>query len=173
MKFGTKRTAKFAATLFSLAAVLGGCGLFRELGVGGDDPKWVERRYRGVSSGPVLKLAETAFRDRYPPNEVDPARGTLASGWVYGKWADTTHQALRARILIETQGEEDVLVVRLRVQQETSQSAGRGGDRDVDDWEPADDDPVEAKRLLMRLHVLLRDVATPVIEDPGAKTSAK
>ncbi len=152
-----------------LATALVGCGLLRELGIGGDDPRWMERRYRGVSAATVVQLAQTAVQDRYPQREVDLYRGTLATHWSYGRYADTTHQALRERVLVETAAAGDALLVRLRVQQETSERAGRVPDANVDDWEPCDDDVQEARRMLMRLHVLLRDVAEPVV-DPGEAT---
>jgi hypothetical protein len=140
-----------------------GCGLFRELGVGGDEAQWAQRRYRDISSGAALDLLQTAVAERYPPSRLDKHAGVFESGWVYGAYEPVRHQALRQRILAEAARDESgVLVLRLRVQQETSPSAGRNLSREVDDWELTADAPDEAMRLLTRAHVLLRDVATPV-----------
>lgn len=148
------RRGPAAAAVLLLAA----CGVFRELGLGGDEPQWQERRYTGIGPGHVLQLAQTVVEDRYPPRALDAAAGTFATDWVYGAWAEVTHQALRQRVLVESEGEGAAVVVRLRVQQETSQGAGRLGGAEVDDWEPTEDDPLEARRLLTRLHVLLTRV---------------
>jgi hypothetical protein len=159
------------AVALALGGALPGCALFRELGLGGDDPQWVERRYRGVSADTVLRLAETAVRDRYPLREVDLYRGQLETGWVYGLYSERTHQGLRQRVLVRAAADGEEMLVRLRVQQEVSESAGRMVSSDPGDWEPYDDDAQEAKRLLTKLHILLRDVAeTP--PDPAAGTSA-
>jgi len=161
--------ARVAATALAAAVLLPGCGLFREAGIGVGEARWVERRYRGVGPSTVLQLAQTALRDRYPPQVLDLYRGTLETGWVYGRISDVTRQALRQRVVVEAEADGDETVVRLRVRQETSESAGRIVSRDPDDWVITDDDPQEAKLLLARLHVLLRDVADPAAEaDPKA-----
>ncbi len=161
-----RRSVVAVVAMGALLAWMPSCGLFRELGVGGDDAQWVERSWRNVNSSSVLQLVQTVVEDRYPPKSLDASAGTFESGWVYGAFADVTRQALRQRVLVETDGSGDIVTVRLRVQQETSPSAGRSADRDVDDWEPTDDDPFEAKRLLTKLQVLMRDVAETV--DPKA-----
>ncbi len=150
------------AIVASLAVAPTGCGLFRELGLGGDDAKWAERKYTDVSVAAVLQLLQTVVEGRYPPQNVDLNEGTFESGWIYGAYSEVTHQALRQRVLAETEAEDGVVTIFLRVKQETSQAAGRMALRDVDDWEPAEDDEFEAHRLLTRLHVMLRDVAKPV-----------
>jgi len=157
-----RRVAARVALVASLAVAPSGCGLLRELGLGGDDAKWSERRYTDVSVAAVLQLLQTVVEGRYPPQSVNFNEGTFESGWIYGAYSEVTHQALRQRVLAETDVEDGVVTIFLRVKQETSQSAGRMALRDVDDWEPADDDEFEAQRLLTRLHVLLRDVAKPV-----------
>lgn len=164
-----RRRAGWALLLVAFGSLLAsGCGLFRELGVGGDEPLWVERRYRDITTSAALQLLQTAVQERYPPRRLDLNEGTFESGWVYGAYESLTHQALRQRILAETERASDgTLTLRLRVQQETSPSAGRVSSRDVDDWELAEDSPDEAERLLARAHVLLRDVAKPV-EATGA-----
>ena len=161
------RTLAMAA---AVAVAIPGCGLFREIGVGGDDPQWVEKRYRSVNSATVLDLANSVVAGRFPPHEYDVYRGVLQTGWAYGRYAESSHQALRARVRVETEAEDDVVLVRLRVQQETSEKAGRVMNADPGDWEIYDDDVGEARRLLMKLHILLRDVAEPVA-DPEAEKS--
>ena len=142
-----------------------GCGLLRELGVAGDEPLWVERRYTEVGTTAVLQLLQTAVQGRYPPQLLDLNEGTFTTGWVYGAYATVSHQALRQRLLAETAVENAVLTVRVRVQQETSPSAGRSASRTVDDWELTEDDPIEAERLMARLHVLLREIGKPVVPE--------
>ncbi len=165
MQMRAWRSAARVASM-ALVAALGGCAIFRELGVGGDEAQWVERSYRGVNSSAVLQLVQTVVEDRYPPRTLDASEGTFETGWLYGAYADTTHQALRQRVVVETDGHGDVVTLRLRVQQETSPSAGRSASREADDWESTTDDPFEAKRLLTKLQVLMRDIAETV--DPAA-----
>lgn len=160
------RLVACALLVASLAVAPTGCSIFRELGLGGDDAKWAERKYTDVSVSAVLQLLQTVVEGRYPPQSIDMNEGTFESGWIYGAYSEVTHQALRQRVLAETEAEEGVVTVFLRVQQETSQAAGRMALRDVDDWEPTDDDEFEAHRLMTRLHVLLRDVAKPVAVPP-------
>ena len=150
----------------TLAVALPGCGIFRELGLGGDDAKWVERKYSDVSVSAVLQLLQTVVEGRYPPQSIDMNEGTFESGWIYGAYSEVTHQALRQRVLAETDADDGIVTIFLRVKQETSQAAGRMALRDVDDWEATDDDEDEAYRLMTRLHVLLRDVAKPVAVPP-------
>jgi hypothetical protein len=162
----------------ALLGALPACGvlqpMFRELGVGGDDPKWVEWKYRGVSSTTALQLAQNAVQSRYPANEVDLHRGTLSSGWVYGRYADVTHQALRSRVRVEAEPEgDDLLLVRMRVQQETSETAGRYVSHDPGDWQPFEDDPTEAHRLMTKLHVLLSQLGERVQDPPPDEEAAK
>jgi hypothetical protein len=152
-----------------VAALLPGCGIFRELGVGGDDPQWLERKYEGVSSSTVLQLAETVIRDRYPPGALDLYRGTLDTGWIYGRYAQVTHQALRQRVRVETEVDGKSVLVRLRVQQETSESAGRVVEDDPGDWEPCDDDAQEAKLLLTRLNILMKEIVDEAPEPAPKK----
>ena len=157
------RAAWLAGALTMLLLAPPGCGLFRELGVGGDDAQWVERRYRDISIVAALQLLQTAVQERYPPRRLDAHEGVFESGWVYGAYEPVRHQALRQRVFAEAERDADgALVLRLRVQQETSPSAGRSASRDVDDWELTEDAPDEAERLLTRAHVLLRDIAKPV-----------
>ena len=117
----------------------------------------------------MLQLVQTVVEDRYPPQLLDASEGTFETGWVYGAYAELTHQTLRQRVVVETVGAGDVVTLRLRVQQETSPSAGRSASREADDWEPTDDDPFEAKRLLTKLQVLMRDIAESV--DPATAGS--
>ncbi len=145
---------------------LAGCGLFRELGIGGDDPQWAEQRYRGITSSSALQFVQIAVQDRYPPRELDTYNGRFESSWIYGKYDDRTHQALRQRVRVETASEGDSVLLRLRVQQETSPSAGRVASRESDDWELADDDLLEATKLLTKVGILMRDVA--VLVEPTA-----
>jgi hypothetical protein len=159
-----RRLLRLVAVLGLAAAALPGCGLFRELGIAGDDPQWVERRYRGVNSATILKLSQNVLQTRYPSHDLDLYRGSLTTGWVYGRYADITHQALRQRVVVETEPETDDVLVRIRVQQETSPSAGRVVAHDPGDWEPYDDDASEANRLMMRLHFLLSEVGERVVE---------
>ncbi|MBM4014937.1 MAG: hypothetical protein FJ293_08230 [Planctomycetes bacterium] len=160
------RTVRLAAAFVAFAALVlavPGCALFRELGVGGDEPQWVERRYRDISIAAALQLVQTAVQERYPPRRLDAHAGVFESGWVYGAYEPVRRQALRQRIFAEAARDDaGVLVLKLRVQQETSPSAGRGAAHEVDDWELSADAPDEAERLLTRVHVLLRDIATPV-----------
>lgn len=160
------RLVACALLVASLAVAPPGCGIFRELGLGGDDAKWSERRYTDVSVSAVLQLLQTVVEGRYPPQSIDMNEGTFESGWIYGAYSEVTHQALRQRVKAETDVEDGIVTVFLRVQQETSQAAGRMALRDVDDWEPTDDDEEEAHRLMTRLHILLRDVAKPVAMPP-------
>jgi hypothetical protein len=161
------RVLGLVASVLLVALALPGCsalsGLFRYVGVGGDDPKWIEKRYKAVSSTTVLQLANAVVNDRYPPSELDLYHGRMETGWVYGRFSELKHQALRQRVIVETEDEPDqVLLIRLRVQQETSESAGRTGDRDVSDWEPFDDDTHEATRLVTKLNILMKEVAEPM-----------
>jgi hypothetical protein len=162
-----RRLVAIVAVAAALAVAPTGCGIFRELGLGGDDAKWAEKKYTDVSVAAVLQLLQTVVEGRYPPQSIDMNEGTFESGWIYGAYSEVTHQALRQRVLAETDVEDGIVTIFLRVKQETSQSAGRMALRDADDWEPADDDEFEAHRLLTRLHVLLRDVAKPVETPPA------
>jgi hypothetical protein len=98
--------------------------------------------------------------------------GRYTSAWSYGRLADATHDALRQRVVVETAAEGDVLVVRLRVQQESSETASHVGDPRADDWQPYADDELQAQTSMTRLAILLRDLATPVA-DPTAKPAEK
>lgn len=169
MRSTGRRWASGARALLSVAllALLPCCGIFRELGLGGDEAQWAERSWRGVNASSVLQLVQTVVEDRYPPQQLDASEGTFETGWVYGAYAELTHQALRQRVVVETVGAGDVVTLRMRVQQETSPSAGRSASREADDWEPTDDDPFEAKRLLTKLQVLMRDIAESVDPAPA------
>ncbi|MBL8843693.1 MAG: hypothetical protein JNL90_19380, partial [Planctomycetes bacterium] len=52
MRSTGRRWASGARALLSVAllALLPCCGIFRELGLGGDDAQWVERSWRGVNA---------------------------------------------------------------------------------------------------------------------------
>ena len=162
MQSDSRAALRWRGLLIGGALLLPGCGIFRELGLGGDDPRWVERSYRAVTTSAVVRIAQTVLRDRYPIDDVDLEEGSVTTGWIYGSYAETTHQALRQRAMVETEVDDAVVTVRLRVQQETSESGGRMADASIDDWEPHDDDVVEARRLLMKLHVVLQGVAEPL-----------
>ena len=166
--------AGVVSLLLAAALALPGCAFFREIGVGGDEPEWVERSYRGINPSSVMQLAQTALQDRYPMHQVDLYHGSLESSWIYGRYEERSRKAVRQRVLMETEIEGDVIKVKLRVQQESSESAGRSGEREVDDWKKTADDPMEAKRLLQRINVLMRDVAEPVVDPKaqGTKTTS-
>lgn len=166
MKRNWSATLLVCAAALPFLAPLPSCTALRELGIGGDRADWVERRWKGVDRGAVLELLRTAVKDRYPTRDFDLNEGRFLSGWIYGAYSAVTHQGLRQRVIAETSSEGDVVTLRLRVQQETSESAGREGITDQDDWQATDDDTLEAKRLLTRLNVLLRDLAEPVDAPP-------
>lgn len=147
--------------------LLPGCLLLRELGAGGDDPQWLERRYTDASPSDVLQIASSVLEPQYPPRQLDLYRGVLETGWVYGLWADHTHQPLRQRVCVEAHPDGGAILVRLRVQRESSPTAGRHSAGEQDEWEPYDDDPSEARRLLTRVHIVLQEIARPVVEGAG------
>ena len=161
----------------AIAATLPACGvlsaMFRELRVDIDDPQWVEWKYRGVSSASALQLAQNAVQTRYPAQELNLYEGWLRTGWVYGRYADVTHQAVRSRVIAEAKAEPDHVVVRMRVQQETSETAGRYVAHDPGDWIAYEDDPAEANRLMTKLHVLLSEVGERIQDPPPEDEAAK
>ena len=138
------------------------CAIMRFVGIGGDEPCWESERYVGANGARVLELARSAFARNYPGGSIDLGSGRYASDWVFGLMADRSHEALRARVVVEVVPEGDNLLVRLRVQQEQSESAGRMVTHDPGDWQPFIDDPAQARLLMTKLRILMKELATTV-----------
>lgn len=124
-----------------------------------DNAQWQTARFKGVSSTDVLRLAQTAVEHDYPPKRLDAYRGEFETGWIYGFFDDVRRNSLRQRIVVHTESQEGVLVVKLRAQQEMNDSAGRLADANDPGWEPTEDDPVKARTMMTKLCILLRDIA--------------
>jgi hypothetical protein len=166
-------TRRAVARCFAIALVaLVGCALFREVGLGGDDAQWQVARFKGVSAGEVLRLAQTAVEREYPPQRLDPYRGEFETGWIYGFFDDVRRHPLRQRIVVEVRSDDGLLVVRLRAEQQVNETAGRLASAFDEGWEKFADDPVRAQTMMQRLCILLKDIAELVPEPKeGEKNS--
>jgi hypothetical protein len=157
------RAAGSALVALTVASVPG-CALFREIGIGGDDAKWQTAHVKGISPGDVLRLAQTAVQNDFPAARVDAFRGEFETGWVYGLFDDVRRAPLRQRIVIEAKPQDDVVLVRLRAQQEMNETAGRLASASDDGWEKFEDDPVRAQTLFTRLCILIKGIGEIVPE---------
>ncbi len=142
-----------------LTASLGSCAIFRELGLGGDDPEWIENSYAGVSRSDVVHMLSSIVARNYSVKREDPYQGELESSWLYG-WDRLSHREMRERVLAEADREDSgEIVVKLRVQREVSKKMGRFTKREDSDWKPFDDDVSQAKILMQHLRILITEVA--------------
>src|SRR5262245_24889917 len=147
----------------ALLAATPGCGTLLPAT---DDPQWQVARFKGVSSSDVLRLAQTAVEHEFPPKRLDAFRGDFETGWIYGLFDDIRRNPLRQRIVVHTEAEEGVLVVKLRAQQEMNDSAGRFAEANDPGWEPFADDPVKAQTMMQRLCILLNRVDAERVPEP-------
>ena len=150
-----------------LAVAPSGCRLMREMGLGGDDPEWVERTYHAINRADMMRLTTTVVESHYSVRRQDPVTGELETNWRYGDYDRKTHYHVRERVLAEVlRGEEeDSILVRLRVQQQISDEPGRFLDKSSTKWKTHDDDVPQAELLLARLDALL--YTGPEAEDDG------
>jgi hypothetical protein len=164
------RNGAIAAVALIVGAVLSlaGCALFREVGLGGDDPHWQTARFKGVNSAQVLTMAQSATAHEYPAQKIDAYRGQFESGWIYGMFDPTRRQPLRQRVIVEAAPEDGIVVCRLRVQQEQNPASGSFQPKyDDTGWDKFDDDDRKAVLLMQRLLILMKDVAE-IVPDPKA-----
>jgi hypothetical protein len=139
-----------------------GCGMLPAT----DHAQWQVARFKGVSSSDVLRLAQTAVEHEFPPKRLDAFRGDFETGWIYGLFDDIRRNPLRQRIVVHTEAEDGVLVVKLRAQQEMNDSAGRFAEANDPGWEPFNDDPVKAQTMMQRLVILLKRVDAERVPEP-------
>ncbi len=153
------------ALLVGAALSLAGCGLFREAGLGGDEPHWQTTRFKGVNSAQVLTMAQTATSREFPTQKIDAYHGEFQTGWIYGTFDATRRQPLRQRVIVQATPEEGIVICKLRVQQQQNPMSGSFQPKPDDDgWEKFDDDDRKATLMMQRLLILMKDVAEVVPE---------
>ena len=150
----------------TLVAVLGlsmlsSCGLFRELGVGGDDPQWQDRYYSKINRDDAMRLVSTVITtddSRHTIQREIPQTGEIDTAWKYGQYSRSSHQQMRTRVKVKVLRHEDQEIrVRLRVQREINDDPGYLMNPHTADWKPHDDDLPAADIMLRRLDFLLSE----------------
>jgi hypothetical protein len=145
-----------------LLLVAASCAVMRGLGIGGDDPRWVEQTVADATRADVARLVQTVLEREYTIQRSDLSTGEIETTWLYGGYEARSRKQLRERVVVEMEHEDDGSIrLRLRVQQEINEELGRMLAQGDGDWKAYVDDETQARILAQHIRVLLREDPEP------------
>ena len=161
--------------VFGLLTVLmvlpSSCMVLRELGVGGDDPQWLKKTYKGVRRSDLIDLVQLVLaKHELKIGSVDEVEGEVESQWLYHLFEPMSHRDLRAKVIARVSEVDEMGVeVKVRVKREVAKDIGRHLEPRLNEWTVFDDDVSHAQILMQDIDIVAQGVIMGAEESAGAE----